>query len=425
MVYDRDQAINIIKKNDKGNFTIPTERLYPFQWNWDSAFMALGISNFDKIRAWKEIKTLINSQWEDGMIPHIIFHSNDPDYFPGPSEWGIDLIPPTSGHSQPPILSSVVWNLLVRGGEYDRKQAECIFDNLLRYNRWFITNRDPYNSGLISIVHPWESGRDNSIDWDIGLEKIDIPRDLKNYHRRDILHVNKKQRPTKEHYDKYMTIVKFGREKNWDHLKIYNNGPFLMSDPGVQFILLRSCKDLIKISKFLKINKNISEIEGWVENLSNGCKKLWNDEVNSYCALDTRSGIQCNAITSASFLSFFSGIGSDDQKKHMLCHLNRILEFSNYGLPSLDPSHNKFDSKCYWRGPTWAIINYLIARGLKENKEKILSEKIINSTIKAIESSGFAEYFDPINGVGLGGESFSWTAAMYLEFLNFSDYDEL
>ena len=28
-----------------------------------------------------------------------------------------------------------------------------------------------------------------------------------------------------------------------------------------------------------------------------------------------------------------------------------------------------------------------------------------------------AEYFDPINGVGLGGRDFSWTAAIHLELL--------
>ena len=36
------EAINIIKNNDRGGYTVPTNRLYPYQWNWDSGFTALG-----------------------------------------------------------------------------------------------------------------------------------------------------------------------------------------------------------------------------------------------------------------------------------------------------------------------------------------------------------------------------------------------
>ena len=53
----------IIKKNDRGGFTIPTNRLYPHQWNWDSGFTALGISSLDKSRAWQELVMLLNAQW--------------------------------------------------------------------------------------------------------------------------------------------------------------------------------------------------------------------------------------------------------------------------------------------------------------------------------------------------------------------------
>ena len=38
------RAIDTLAKNDRGGFTIPTKGLYPYQWNWDSAFVALGIA---------------------------------------------------------------------------------------------------------------------------------------------------------------------------------------------------------------------------------------------------------------------------------------------------------------------------------------------------------------------------------------------
>lgn len=76
-------AIDILKENDRGTYTVPTKGLYPFQWNWDSCLTALGQRHFDESRAWTEIETLFANQWPDGMVPHIVFHKPDDGYFPG------------------------------------------------------------------------------------------------------------------------------------------------------------------------------------------------------------------------------------------------------------------------------------------------------------------------------------------------------
>lgn len=39
-----DQAAReVLLGNDRGGYTIPTARLYPYQWNWDSMFSALSL----------------------------------------------------------------------------------------------------------------------------------------------------------------------------------------------------------------------------------------------------------------------------------------------------------------------------------------------------------------------------------------------
>ncbi len=58
-----EQAIEVLRKNDRGGFTIPTARLYPYQWNWDSAFVALGFATFDRARAWRELGLLVEGRW--------------------------------------------------------------------------------------------------------------------------------------------------------------------------------------------------------------------------------------------------------------------------------------------------------------------------------------------------------------------------
>jgi hypothetical protein len=37
-----NHALEVLKENDQGSYTVPTKGLYPFQWNWDSCLTALG-----------------------------------------------------------------------------------------------------------------------------------------------------------------------------------------------------------------------------------------------------------------------------------------------------------------------------------------------------------------------------------------------
>ncbi len=83
------------------------------------------------------------------------------------------------------------------------------------------------------------------------------------YTRRDTGHVDPEMRPTKEDYDRYIAMVEFGRSVGWDDAKIVAEGPFLMADPGITFILLRAHDDLAEIGRAL--GEDVSEIEGWAK----------------------------------------------------------------------------------------------------------------------------------------------------------------
>jgi glycogen debranching enzyme len=83
-------------------------------------------------------------------------------------------------------------------------------------------------------------------------------------------------------------------------------------------------------------------------------------------------------------------------------------------FPTTKPGIASWEPKRYWRGPAWAIINWLLIDGLKRNGHADVAEELRQSTIAAIETEGFAEYFDPVTGQGCGGLGFSWTAAAYL-----------
>ena len=38
---------------------------------------------------------------------------------------------------------------------------------LYRWHEWLVRHRDPHGSGMLAIVHGWESGMDNSPRWDL------------------------------------------------------------------------------------------------------------------------------------------------------------------------------------------------------------------------------------------------------------------
>jgi hypothetical protein len=406
-----EKARKIIKNNNIDNYTIPCKNLYPFQWNWDSAFSALGIYTYDKDRALLELDMLFKGQWKNGMIPQIIFHRDDPGYFPGPNIWDSKTDPKTSCITQPPVVASIVWKMVLLGLRNNEKLEEY-FKKLFKYHQWFVNNRDPYKQGLISIYHPWESGRDNSPDWDNTLNNITVKPVFID--RKDDILIDEKMRPTNDDYNKYMQIVYKCKELDWDNLLIYDKGLFNVCDPGVQFIFVRACKDLYKLAIFLKKDEYLNTIENWIDRYSNGCDKLWNSEFNSYTTYDIKENKLCYGVSCASLLYAYADVGSIEQRKYMKEHSNRILRHCNYLFPSWDPSSSKFDKKKYWRGPIWCIINYLLLNGFNNIGDTYLANKIRESTIKLIDRNGFFEYYDPINGKGYGGNNFTWTAAIYL-----------
>lgn len=409
-----DEAVSILRDNDLGGFIIPTRRLYPYQWNWDSAFCALGLANFDLDRAWQEIESLFDAQWSDGMVPHIVFRRNDPDYFPGPEVWGTNRTPPSSGISQPPVIAMILRDLLHRSCDPDgRSRLKKLFPKLLAWHRWYHTYRDPDSIGLIATVHPWETGRDNSPEWDTPLSRIDTTG-IGEYQRRDTSHVDPSMRPQKKEYDQYLSLVQFGREINWEADRIAKECPFFVVDAGLTLMLLRADRDLLSIAEQLEENDASDEILGWIKSTENGLSRMWNPEVKAFTAIDLRSGEQMNHISSCTFLYWYAGIENQEWESALVEHLDRILGMVEFCVPSLDPSHPRFDPIRYWLGPVWLIVNYMIASGLRERGFGPLHDRLRESSRRLVEKSGFFENYCPVTGRGGGGEKFSWTAAIWL-----------
>ncbi|MDQ6773931.1 MAG: hypothetical protein M3024_13265, partial [Candidatus Dormibacteraeota bacterium] len=114
----RKAAAAVLVGNHAGGWTRPSPRQYPHEWNWDTAFVSLGWSHIDWTRATREVESLLEGQWQDGMVPHVRY---DParleGYFPGPERWpraATRCLRPgvrTSGISNPPVVVSAALEL--------------------------------------------------------------------------------------------------------------------------------------------------------------------------------------------------------------------------------------------------------------------------------------------------------------------------
>ena len=415
-IYDRSVAI--LKLNDKGSYTVPTHGLYPFQWNWDSCLTALGFSHFDEQRAWLEIETLFAHQWEDGMVPHIVFHELDDGYFPGPDVWNTRRVVPTSGITQPPVAGFAVKRLFDRSENREQiaDRVKALVKSIDRWHQWFFDCRDPQGEGLVALIHPWESGRDNSIDWDKPF--VNVPTDgVQPYTRRDTQHADPAHRPTKDQYDRYLWLVEHFRSLDWDNSILHDNSPFRIIDPGFNAILLRSCAEVALLAEELDEPEIAHRNSRWAKRGINALEKLWSSEHSQYVCWDRVAEEQINSASIGGILAVFAPL-NQERVTAIVSRLKTIAANSKYLVASHDPTDNRFDSKRYWRGPVWLIVNYMIIDGLQQAGQHQMAASIEHDSQALIAESGFAEYYDPVSAEGCGGDSFTWTAAMMLEFIS-------
>ncbi len=411
------RAEAVMRQNDRGHYTVPTHGLYPFQWNWDSALSALGFSHFDEARAWVEIETLFAHQWDDGMVPHIIFHEADDGYYPGPDVWDTGRAVPTTGITQPPVAGFAIRRLFKRAKDkaLAERHARALLPKIHAWHEWFFRCRDPEGTGLVAVIHPWETGRDNSVDWDQAFERV--PTDgVGSFTRRDTQHANPDHRPTDEQYKRYIWLVQHFRSLGWDNSKLHDASPFQVVDPGFNGILLRATADLADLADDLGEGDIADRSRALATRGIAALETLWSAARGQYLCLDRTTDALIDSPSIGGILTAFAPI-PETRAKALATRIETLARSCNFLVPSHDPTDAQFDSLRYWRGPVWLIVNTMIADGLERAGHRDIAERIMADCLRLIEESGFAEYYDPITAEGCGGGSFTWTAAMVIEIL--------
>ena len=425
-------ATAVLDANWRDDHTVPAGALYPHQWSWDTAFIAIGRSWYDQPRAEQEIEHLFAAQWSDGMVPHIVFNPAVPDdaYFPGPSFWRSDRAAggpsavATSGLTQPPLHAVAVAEIARNAGDRQaaRQFLERMYPRLVAQHRHLETVRDVAGDGLSVIVHPWESGMDNSPAWDEALDELVIdPGALSPYTRRDLVSADPADRPTDATYDRFVYVAAAYRDAGYDHGDL-RRCPFLVEDPLFNSVRVWALDALAGIAD--AVGDDPTPHRDQAARTSAALhRRLWDPASSQFRALDIRDGARSSIGTIASMAPVI-----DRRLPAAMVHaITTLLDHPDF-RPRDDPDHfmvasfdlkaRGFDPRRYWRGPIWINTDWLLWRGLIAHRRHRVAGEIADSMVGLVRRSGWREYFSPFGGEGYGSRDFSWTAALVIDLLH-------
>ena len=418
------RARGILKLNDLGTSTKPSPKLYPHQWNWDSAFIALGLSHSDTNRAQTEIKSMVQAQWETGMFPHIVFNPEAINYHPGPEYWGTQIADApatirTSGITQPPVLAQAALEVYENSAKSPADLAFLseIYPALLKETNFLYNERDPSQDVLSFICHPWESGMDNSPCWDIPLNNFEM-KFKPEFMRKDKKDIPANQRPSDDEYSRYSYLVQAYAGENWDQSKILDLNLFQVQSVLFNVLQLESMQALVRIAKLVdmpsdKINQRIQQSLESFEN------KLWDKDSQRYLDYDLSGNALIETDNISQFLPLFAGIPPAEKAEAIVSRLQSqdYWPEKGWGICTQARSSADFDLECYWRGPVWINTNWMIIKGLEKYNRPQLAKCLAHETLDLVDKFGFFEYFNSDTGQGLGSDNFSWTAALVLDLI--------
>jgi hypothetical protein len=442
------QAIGVLHGNDRGAWTRPSPRLYPHQWSWDAAFVAMGWAQLDVSRAISELSSLFRAQWSTGMVPQIVFDLNVARgaYEPGPNAWATvghaPLGTASSAICQPPVHAIALARIREVAAERGRRELHevdaAIVDlhpRLARWHAWLRSARDPDGTGLVTIFHPWESGLDNSPRWDGPLAGIELPgvddQDQDHDHdpeagllppRPDLTYVaDPAERPTEGEYRRYRYLVDRLIAVDHDQAAAMATHPFRVADVWFSAILAAADDCLAGLAEIAGHSEAADRHRADADRTRTALDACWDPELRRCLDIDRTTGNPIISDTIAGFAPLLAGCEVD--RAGII--VERLFGPSFAGAPGLawavppstavdDPA---FDPKGYWRGPHWPPMTWLLCWAMRRAGHHRAATRLRQIAVQQLRTTGCCEYVQPCTGAPLGSDAQSWTAAVALDWL--------
>lgn len=219
------------------------------------------------------------------------------------------------------------------------------------------------------------------------------------------------------------------KQYNYDEDRMYENFPFKIKGTVFSSILYIANKYLIKIADILGVDT--LEINEWISRTKENYYKYFHpasDQILGsieellFCNYDLISKDWIRKRTISSLIPVYTGLIPSDQVDlfiKWITHARSCGEGKCHtpALPSTEINEPYFKHLTYWRGPVWVNTNWMIWLGLLKYGYNDGAELIRQGIFELATNHGFREYYDPFTGRGLGGKSFSWTAALVIDMI--------
>ena len=341
-------------------FCVPHAGTYPFQWLWDSCFHTVVWAELGDERAVVELRSALANQSDGGFVPHLTYWSA-PDHHA--SFWGRPL---TSTLTQPPVFGHALAQCVRRGLDVDQDLVRRAGAGL----RFLLTRRQRSATGLIAVLHPWESGCDDSLRWDDWM-----PADPDQRRRRK------------------GELVEAVRLVDGDPV---SSEAFAVGSVGFNALVAWNVRELAAVGP-------TGDLELLTDDLASAVADRWDPARRTWTDADTGSG---TARTLDALLALLV-----DPRDEVF---DDLLDPAAYGAPfgprGAHVAQPGYDPQRYWRGPAWPQLTYLLAVAAGAAGRGDCAAALARCLVRGAQRSGAAEYWDPETGQGLGARPQTWAA---------------
>jgi hypothetical protein len=358
-------------------YTAPNTKVYPWLWLWDSCFHSLvWLALSEPERGLRELEVALSTIDESGFVPHMGYQ-RDP-------ERSVELWGRRGGSSisQPPMYGHALAEF-VRAGV-------VVPGNLLHQATLglrFLLEGRPRTAGLIEVVHPWETGCDDSPRWDDCCPGPGFDIERWRTHKIDLL-----------------ATVERGI-----HGEPLHNPAFPIASVGFNALVAWNAMELAAVTGDESLATAAAETVVHLDARFDHDLRTWVDAGPT----ETGSG---RVRTADALLPLLVTDRTEDRWAVVEELLDEDAYASAYGPRGVHVREPTYDSSKYWRGPVWPQLSYLLwvalARGGPDEADA--AEVVRTTTLAGAIESGLAEYWEGDSARGLGAIPQSWTGLALL-----------
>lgn len=431
-----DRSLEIIEANDMGGFSVPNAQIFGrSQFLWDSCLVAEAMAYYDPERAAQEIRSLLQGQQPNGMVPNEVSRNSSAAQrrLFGTEVSGDGLV--TSGITQPPLIARTVVGIGKHMGVDDRQKFyQEVFPKLVRYHEWLLTDRVVDSTGLIALIHPYESGMDNIPTWRIPMHeywlngrginsRLQYPamaRVTGAYRLllADLRHVPIEQRSDNEDvlssflHTRVLKRHRYDMEELWQRTDIP-----VQQDVGFNAVFADANEALFEIQE--EINQDTYCVpEGLVSKIGKQRDSLhtvlWQADLggfSGYTNRDPRTGNLISVNTAAGLLPLLTE--PNEKRRNFL--LERLYDqeqfWTGMPIPSVAIDDEQHNETAYWRGVSWPFVRFIMEKALTKIGDDIGAQELRRITLLRPSEPVKSEYDHPITGEPLGIFGFGPSAA--------------